>query len=82
MLSTGQIETNRNAGGAQALSLAVDVLTDGGWIGVFPEGTRSRRASPPFLQGKTGIARLAAKFPHAQIVPVCIKGGSRFHEAR
>ena len=79
MLSTGQIETNRNAGGAQALSLAVDVLTDGGWMGIFPEGTRSRRASPPFLQkGKTGIARLAAKFPHAQIVPICIKGARDF----
>ena len=74
MLSTGQIDTNR-IGGTEALSSAVDVLSDDGWMGIFPEGTRSRHTSPPFLQkGKTGIARLAAKFPHASVVPICIKG--------
>ena len=47
MISTGQIDTNRESGGIEALSSAVDVLSDDGWMGIFPEGTRSRRASPP-----------------------------------
>ena len=81
MISTGQIDTNREAGGIEALSSAVDVLSDDGWMGIFPEGTRSRRASPPFLQkGKTGIARLAARFPHASVVPICIRGARKFME--
>ena len=81
MISTGQIDTNRESGGIEALSSAVDVLSDDGWMGIFPEGTRSRRASPPFLQkGKTGIARLAARFPHASVVPICIKGARKFME--
>ncbi|RAH04963.1 MAG: hypothetical protein CL999_005335 [Methanobacteriota archaeon] len=81
MISTGQIDTNRESGGTEALSSAVDVLSDDGWMGIFPEGTRSRHTSPPFLQkGKTGIARLAAKFPHASVVPICIRGARRFME--
>lgn len=79
MLTTGQIKTNREAGGGGALSEAVDVLKGGGWMGIFPEGTRSRREEPPFLQqGKTGIARLGVKFPHAKIVPLAIIGAREF----
>jgi len=79
MLTTGQIKTNREAGGGGALAEAVDVLKDGGWMGIFPEGTRSRREEPPFLQqGKTGVARLGAKFPHAKIVPIAIIGARKF----
>ena len=49
------IDTNRESGGTEALSSAVDVLSDDGWMGIFPEGTRSRHTFPPFLQkGKTG----------------------------
>ena len=81
MLTTGQIKTNREAGGGGALAEAVDVLKDGGWMGIFPEGTRSRREEPPFLQqGKTGVARLGAKFPHAKIVPLAIIGAREFME--
>ena len=48
-------------------------------MGIFPEGTRSRREEPPFLQqGKTGVARLGAKFPHAKIVPIAIIGARKF----
>ena len=79
MLTTGQIKTNREAGGGGALAEAVDVLKGGGWMGIFPEGTRSRREEPPFLQqGKTGVARLGAKFPHAKIVPLAIIGAREF----
>ena len=42
-------------------------------MGIFPEGTRSRRTEPPFMQkGKTGVARLAATFPDVPIHPVAI----------
>ena len=55
------------------------VLKGGGWMGIFPEGTRSRRKEPPFLQqGKTGVARLGARFPHAKIVPLAIIGAREF----
>ena len=46
MITTGQIKTNREAGGGGALAEAVDVLKGGGWMGIFPEGTRSRRKEP------------------------------------
>ena len=81
MLTTGQIKTNREAGGGGALAEAVDVLRGNGWMGIFPEGTRSRRNEPPFMQqGKTGIARLGVKFPHAKIVPIAIIGARKFME--
>jgi 1-acyl-sn-glycerol-3-phosphate acyltransferase len=75
MISTGQIETFRETGGKDALARAVDVLGSGGCLGIFPEGTRSRKPNPPFLQkGKTGVARLAARFPNIPIVPMTIIG--------
>lgn len=75
MTSTGQIETFRETGGTEALSKAVDVLEGGGVMGIFPEGTRSRRSEPPFLaRGKTGVARLAARFPEIPVVPMAIMG--------
>ncbi len=75
MTSTGQIETLRESGGTEALAKAVDVLAGGGVMGIFPEGTRSRKAEPPFLaRGKTGVARLAARFPEISVVPMAIIG--------
>ena len=63
MTSTGQIETVRETGGAEALAMAVDVLEGGGVMGIFPEGTRSRRTEAPFLQrGKTGVAESPLDF--------------------
>ena len=79
MQSTGQIETSRENGGKNALSKAVDVLESGSSLGIFPEGTRSRNESSPFLQkGKTGVARLAAKFPNTPIVTMSINGSRDF----
>lgn len=75
MTSTGQIETVRETGASDALAKAVDVLEGGGVMGIFPEGTRSRRTEPPFLaRGKTGVARLAARFPEIPVVPIAIMG--------
>ena len=75
MRATGQIETKRDEGGEGALSSAADVLSEGQALGIFPEGTRSKRTEAPFLlPGKTGIARLAASYPDAVIVPIALIG--------
>ena len=79
MESTGQISTARENGSRDALEKAVDVLESGCSMGIFPEGTRSRKTHAPFLQtGKTGAARLAAKFPKIPIVPISINGARDF----
>jgi len=79
MESTGQISTARETGSTDALERAVDVLQSGCSMGIFPEGTRSRKTNAPFLQeGKTGAARLAARFPKIPIVPISINGARDF----
>ena len=75
MTSTGQIETYRQTGARDALARAVDVLNVGLALGIYPEGPRSRRRAPPYLQeGKTGIARLAARFPNVPVVTMVMIG--------
>ena len=60
MNATGQIETHRESGARSALSSAVALLEADKAVGIFPEGTRSKRTESPYLQeGKTGVARLA-----------------------
>ncbi|MBT61567.1 MAG: hypothetical protein CMA63_08490 [Euryarchaeota archaeon] len=75
MRATGQIKTERKVGGEGALSSAADVLDAGKALGIFPEGTRSKRTEAPFLlPGKTGAARLAASYPNSVVVPIALKG--------
>ena len=79
MRATGQIETNRETGGAEALSSAAVVLHARRALGIFPEGTRSKRTEAPFLlPGKTGIARLAASYPDVPVVPIGLTGTREF----
>ena len=73
MKTTGQIETDRESGGKDALIQATEVLRRGEAMGIFPEGTRSRKSEAPYMQkGKTGVARLALTFPDVPIYPVAI----------
>jgi|TARA_B110000459_G_scaffold201722_1_gene253056 1-acyl-sn-glycerol-3-phosphate acyltransferase len=82
MRITGQIETKRDEGGSQALSSAADVLASKGTLGIFPEGTRSKRTEPPFLlPGKTGVARIAASYPDTVVVPMALIGTRKMMEA-
>ncbi len=66
----GVIPVDRDAGGKDALKGAIDILEEGGAIGIFPEGTRSRDGK--MGKGKTGVARLAA-LTGAAVVPVAIR---------
>lgn len=75
MRATGQIETHREAGASDALASAANILQNECALGIFPEGTRSKRTEPPYLlPGKTGVARLAAAYPHAVVVPLALVG--------
>ena len=77
--STGQIKTIREEGGGDALSSASGILELGKCMGIFPEGTRSRKTEQPFLgKGKTGIARLAASHPNVKVIPVVCEGTREF----
>ena len=79
MRATGQIETNREKGGDEALSNAATVLNCNRALGIFPEGTRSKRQEAPFLlQGKTGFARLAASYPEVPVVPIGLNGTRQY----
>jgi len=71
--ATGQIPLRRGspAGARQALAAAGEVLTAGGTLGIYPEGTRSRDGK--LHRGKLGPARLAAA-TGAAIVPVGLVG--------
>ena len=71
--STGQIPLRRGspAGAREALAAASDVLAEGGTLGIYPEGTRSRDGK--LHRGKLGPARLAAA-TGAVIVPVGLVG--------
>ncbi len=66
----GVIPVDREEGGKEALNGAIEILEEGGAIGIFPEGTRSRDGK--MGKGKTGVARLAA-LTGAAVVPVAIR---------
>ena len=71
--ATGQIPTRRGspAGAREALGAAEEVLSAGGVVGVYPEGTRSRDGQ--LHRGHLGPARLAST-SGAPIVPVGLIG--------
>jgi 1-acyl-sn-glycerol-3-phosphate acyltransferase len=67
----GQIPIDRGAGDIKALDHAIAELRGGACIGVFPEGTRSLGRT---LRARSGVGRLAAAVPEAEIVCVAIEG--------
>ena len=70
---TNQLPMDRSGGAASAVSLSagMDVLTSGGLLGIYPEGTRSPDAR--LYRGKVGVAKLAL---HAgvPVIPVAMIG--------
>ena len=70
---TNQLPMDRSGGAASAVSLeaGMDVLTHGGLLGIYPEGTRSPDAR--LYRGKVGVARLALK-AGVPVIPVAMIG--------
>ena len=72
----GMIPIERRSGKAafEALDAAMDVLAEGGLLGIYPEGTRSRDGL--LHKGRTGVARLAMA-SGAPVIPIGLVGTDR-----
>ncbi|NEY32958.1 1-acyl-sn-glycerol-3-phosphate acyltransferase [Streptomyces sp. PRKS01-65] len=68
----GQVEVDRNTTDRTAISRALDVLSAGGVLGIFPEGTRGEG---DFASLRAGLAYFAVR-SGAPIVPVAVLGSS------
>ncbi|WP_426998939.1 lysophospholipid acyltransferase family protein [Pseudarthrobacter sp. N5] len=70
---TNQLPMDRSGGAASAVSLnaGMDVLTNGGLLGIYPEGTRSPDAR--LYRGKVGVAKLALQ-AGVPVIPVAMIG--------
>ncbi|HET6654483.1 MAG TPA: lysophospholipid acyltransferase family protein [Nocardioides sp.] len=69
----GMIPVNRDdsRSALASLDIALDVLSQGGAFGIYPEGTRSRDGR--LYRGRTGVAHLALT-SGAPVVPVGVTG--------
>lgn len=69
----GQIRVDRGSGQARPLQEAVDALDRGEAIGIFPQATipRGREFFAHRLEGKTGVARLAAA-TGVPVIPIAL----------
>jgi len=70
------IPVDRNTKDENAKQAAVDVLNDGGCLGIFPEGTRNK-TDAFLLPFKFGVVSLAKK-TNATIIPFGITGEHKF----
>ena len=73
---TGCISVDRKNTDVSAKKLAMEVLNDGGAIGIFPEGTRNK-TNKFLLPFKYGAVSLASK-TNSYIVPFGITGDYKF----
>ena len=71
--SAGQLPVDRSGGRASeaALTTGLRVLSEGGLLGIYPEGTRSPDGR--LYRGKTGVARMALE-GKAPVIPVAMIG--------
>ena len=63
----GTFPVDRQGGGRAALRTALDLLTEGRTLGIFPEGTRTKEGAS--VEAKSGAVMLAAR-TGAPILPV------------
>jgi len=75
-LAMGHVPVLRGQGraGWESVRVAQAVLTGGGAMGIYPEGTRSRDGR--LYRGRTGVARLTL-LTGAPVVPVALAGTAR-----
>jgi 1-acyl-sn-glycerol-3-phosphate acyltransferase len=71
----GQIPIQRGAGDQAAISRAVAILRAGELVCICPEGQLS---GGQWLRARTGVARLWAACPQAQVVPCAITGATDY----
>lgn len=69
----GAYAVDRHGSATAAIRRSLQVLEEGGAIGIFPEGTRNRNGMVP---PQTGVALLAS-LASAPVVPACIVGTDR-----
>ncbi len=74
----GTISVNRGTVDLKAIHEVIDVLSDGGTIGIFPQGTRTHEEHKP-EQAKSGVGLMAYR-AKAGILPVYIK--TKAHRVR
>ena len=74
--STGCIPVDRSKKDENSVNLALQVLNDGGAIGIFPEGTRNK-TEQFLLPFKFGAVSMAKK-TNAYIVPCGLTGNYKF----
>lgn len=73
----GIVPISRQSGGREdVLAPAREALAAGDIVIIFPEGTRGA-ATDELGPMKAGVARLAAAFPGAPVIPVWIEGAGR-----
>ncbi|WP_336323453.1 lysophospholipid acyltransferase family protein [Streptomyces lavendofoliae] len=70
--SIGQVKVDRGAPDRTAIAGALDILTSGGVLGIFPEGTRG---TGDFASLRAGLAYFALR-SGAPIVPVAVLGST------
>ncbi len=68
-----QIPIRRGAGDTAALQAAVDALSNGEAICIFPEGGLSHGRR---VRAHRGVARLIRASPHAQVILAAVTGGT------
>ena len=71
--SIGLIKIYRSKANSMAVKEAIEILKNGGTVGVFPEGTRNK-TDEELLRFRRGAVRIA-KQSNTKIVPFAIKGG-------
>jgi len=67
----GQIPVRRGQADTDALDAAVQCLSAGGCVGIFPEGSRSQGRQ---LRARSGAGRLAHTVPQARILCAAVAG--------
>ncbi|MGW3310390.1 lysophospholipid acyltransferase family protein [Streptomyces sp. NPDC001073] len=72
LLAIGQLKVDRSVADRTAITRALDVLTDGGVLGIFPEGSRGEG---DFASLRAGLAYFAVR-SGAPIVPVAVLGSA------
>jgi 1-acyl-sn-glycerol-3-phosphate acyltransferase len=71
--AVGAYPVDRKGSAKTAIKRSLEVLREGGAVGIFPEGTRNRDGS---VQPQTGVALLAS-LAGAPVVPAHIAGSDR-----